>query len=104
MGKRVIFAPEALDDISEILDYLDENASPAVALRFYEAVQKSVASIRETPGIGALRNFSRPALQGMRMLVISDFSNHLIFYQEASEAIEVIRILDGRRDLPALFR
>lgn len=100
----MIFSPESLDDISEILDYLDANASPAVALRFYEAVQNSVNSISETPGIGALRNFSRPALQGMRMLVISDFSNHLIFYQEASEAIEVVRVLDGRRDLPALFR
>lgn len=104
MSKRVIFSPEALDDISEILDYLDENASPAVALGFYEAVQNSVASITQTPGIGALRNFNRPALQGMRMLVISDFSNHLIFYQEASATIEIVRVLDGRRDLPVLFR
>lgn len=104
MNKRVIFSPETLDDISEILDYFDENAGAAVALRFYEAVQKSISSIVETPGIGALRNFSRPALQGMRMLVMSDFPNHLIFYRESPEAIEIIRVLDGRRNLPTLFR
>ncbi|MBC8102600.1 MAG: type II toxin-antitoxin system RelE/ParE family toxin [Cytophagales bacterium] len=103
MSKGAIFSPESLDDISEILDYLDENASPVVALRFYEAVQKSVASIEEMPGIGALRDFNRPVLQGMRMFVISEFSNHLIFYREASETIEIVRVLDGRRNLPALF-
>ena len=71
MSKRVTFSPEALDDISEILDYLDENASPTVALQFFEAVQNSVSSIAETPGICALRNFSRPALQGMGHVVLA---------------------------------
>jgi plasmid stabilization system protein ParE len=103
VSKRAFFSPEALNDISEILDYLDRNASPAVALRFFSAVQDSVSAISATPGIGALRDFDNPDLEGMRMLVISDFSNHLIFYREGSVSVEIIRILDGRRDLPAIF-
>jgi len=103
MIKRVVFSPEAIDDTDKIIDFLDENASPTVALRFYDAIQKSAITIAETPGVGALRDFDRIALRGMRMYVINEFPNHLIFYLENKEVIEVIRVLDGRRDLPELF-
>jgi toxin ParE1/3/4 len=104
MSKRVLYSPQSLTDLDEILHYLDENASPSVALRFYEAVEKSVNSIVQIPTVGALRDFNRSELLNMRMFVIREFSNHLIFYQETIDAIEIVRILDGRRNLTALFQ
>jgi plasmid stabilization system protein ParE len=103
VNKRVVLSGEALNDINELLNYLDENASPTVALHFFNAVQNTLSTLSRTPGVGALRNFENPALIGMRMLVIPDFSNHLIFYRESTITVEIIRILDGRRDLPAIF-
>ena len=30
--------------------------------------------------------------------------NYVIFYQPTDEGIEVVRVIDGRRDLPRAFR
>jgi plasmid stabilization system protein ParE len=55
--------------------------------------------LRDFPGVGTLRNDIHP---GFRMLVEG---NYLLLYEydEAGEAVELIAVVDGRRDLSDLF-
>ncbi len=55
--------------------------------------------MRDFPKIGALRDEIRP---GFRMLVEG---NYLLLYEydEESDAVELISVVDGRQDLTELF-
>jgi toxin ParE1/3/4 len=43
-------------------------------------------------------------LEGLRMWVVADFENYLVFYFERANSIEVVRILHAARDIPVLLR
>jgi toxin ParE1/3/4 len=55
--------------------------------------------LRQFPGIGTLRDDIRP---GLRMLVEG---NYLLLYEHdpGSDAVELVSVIDGRRDLSTLF-
>jgi toxin ParE1/3/4 len=55
--------------------------------------------LRDFPGIGTLRDDIRP---GLRMLVEG---NHLLLYEHdaANDTVELVSVIDGRRDLGMLF-
>jgi plasmid stabilization system protein ParE len=40
-----------------------------------------------------------PELAGMRTRLVKDFPNHVVFYIEREESIEVIRVLRGGQDM-----
>ncbi|MGB0723707.1 MAG: type II toxin-antitoxin system RelE/ParE family toxin [Gammaproteobacteria bacterium] len=97
------FHPRAKDDIAEILIYLRAEASPTVSRQFLEALDKTTNRLREHPHLGSHRTFTSPLLRHIRMIPISDFSRHLLFYLSDQDCIDVIRVVHGARDLPALF-
>jgi hypothetical protein len=50
--------------------------------------------------MGTKRYAHLPMLEGLRMLPVSDFEKHLVFYIERPSYIDVLPILAGSRDIP----
>ena len=101
--KRVIIRPRAIADIDRHVDYLEENATAAVAFRFRSAVENAIAQIAFMPGTGAPRKVRNTLLSGLRMRIIPEFRNHLIFYITPDGAIEIVRVLDGAQDVSSIL-
>jgi toxin ParE1/3/4 len=99
----VIFSPESLSDIRQTMIWFQDNADSLRAERFLEGVRNTILSIIEMPGRGPLRDFDRVELQGMRSLAVEGFSKHFVFYKVEAEQVQIVRVLDGRRDLASLF-
>lgn len=77
---------------------------PAAAERYYERISGKVQMLASQPRMGVRRPEIRPAL---RMLVEQPY---LILYHTAPdtdegpvEKVEIVRIVDGRRDLASMF-
>jgi plasmid stabilization system protein ParE len=100
---RIIRHETALRDLDEAAAYLGED-DPSVGLRFLEAAEQAFTLLAGMPGIGSPRTFNNPDLAGLRASPIRGFENYLIFYKAAEGGgVEVLRVLHGARDLPAIF-
>ncbi|MGH8498143.1 MAG: type II toxin-antitoxin system RelE/ParE family toxin [Methylococcales bacterium] len=97
--KPIRVRPRANTEIDTSADYIAYD-SPDAAMRFLDAVRKSFDLIGEQPGIGTQHYAHLPGLKGLRMLTVSDFEKHLVFYIERSDYIDVLRVLHGSRDIP----
>jgi toxin ParE1/3/4 len=42
-------------------------------------------------------------LEGLRLWPVPGFERHLIFYVERADYIDVLRVLHGARDIPAVL-
>jgi toxin ParE1/3/4 len=73
--------------------------NPAAADRILLRIDRRIQILRRFPTIGALRNDIR---RGMRMLVEG---NYLLLYEYDSrkDEVDLIAVVDGRRELSGLF-
>lgn len=101
-GAHYRLRPKAQEDVLELALYIAKD-NPDAALRFIDAVEATCARLAEMPKIGVTRTFKHPALAGIRMLPTRGFEHYLIFYLPAEGGIDVVRVIHGARDLPALF-
>jgi plasmid stabilization system protein ParE len=101
---RIVVRPVARRDIIlQVGYYLDELAFEA-AERFSAAVEIAMQQIGEQPGIGSLRFFDSPKLQGLRCRPVPGFEDIRIYYLHPQPGlIRIIRVLHGKRDLAAIF-
>ena len=86
----------ARNDLDDIWLYIAED-DPLAADRFIDRLIRKVAALADSPGTG--RDRSELAID-LRSFPVGNF---LIFYRPAVDAIEVIRIISGHRDLPPVF-
>ncbi|MDO9103661.1 MAG: type II toxin-antitoxin system RelE/ParE family toxin [Methylovulum sp.] len=100
--KTIIFNPKALEDITSIVEHITEN-NPNAAQSFRKRLEQTCSLLADMPGIGTLRNFDNPYLANVRFLPLKQFEKYLVFYQMRDDAMHIIRIVHGARDLPALF-
>jgi toxin ParE1/3/4 len=99
-GKQVVPREEAHRDIQAIVDhYLAEGADEA-ALGFLEALQRAFDRISRHPALGSPHYALELRIAGLRCWPIRRFP-YLVFYVDAGSAIEIWRVLHGRRDIPA---
>ncbi len=96
------FLPKAQEDAIEQAVYISED-NPEAADRFLEALERSCELLATMPDMGSRRTFDNPALADVRTMPIKGFEKYLIFYRSSPEGVEIIRIVHGARDLPALF-
>ena len=102
MNRRIVTQDEAAQDRDDIADYIAED-SPGASVRFLKAVRKALKQIAAMPGIGSLRDFNNPALFGLRVVLVPGFRNYGIYYLTTSDAVIILRVLHGARDLDAIF-
>lgn len=100
--KPVRVRPRANAEIDALADHIAADSLDA-AMRFLDAMQKAFALIGEQPGIGSRRYAHLPMLEGLRLWPVPGFERHLIFYVERADYIDVLRVLHGARDIPAVL-
>ncbi len=71
--------------------------NPDAANRWLERVDEKFRLLTQMPEVG--RNRFELA-SGLRSLAVG---NYIVFYRPVSDGIQVIRVLHGARDIPALF-
>ena len=95
-------SPKARRDLAEIAAYIAFD-NPSAADRFLIAAEDAFDKLARMPGMGALHEFSEPKLKDLRSWPITRFRNYLIFYRQTENAIEVVRVLHGARDIRRLL-
>jgi len=94
---RIVWSPESEADLLPIWRWGAAQFSADTADAHLRAIQKSVSGLQSTPFLG----HSRPdLLPGIRALVVY---STVIFYRVAEETVDIVRVVDGRRNLAAVF-
>ena len=89
-------------DLLEALEFLREE-SPTTAIRFVEAFEKTLGDLSKMPEIGSMYEFSNLRLHGIRRWRINGFEKYLIFYRVEYDAIVILRVIYGTRNIPTVF-
>lgn len=98
--KPVVPRQEANRDIDEAISYyVPENAEQA-ALGFIDSLAQAYAHIGRHPATGSPRYSHELNLPGLRSWPLARYP-HIVFYVERSDHIDVWRVLQGQRDIPA---
>jgi toxin ParE1/3/4 len=100
---KYVIRPNAKDDILRQFRYYLLEDAPEAATRFLDAVDESIEAICRMPEIGAPKQFKNPVLAGLRSWAVKGFEDILIFYVVQPDALRVVRVLHGKRDLKKLL-
>ena len=92
MALKVIWSPAAESDLDNILDYLNENWSKRVVIKFINKVEDTVTLLAEDPNLFPLINNKLK----VRKCVLTN--QNTIFYRATKSQIEIIRVFDTRQD------
>jgi toxin ParE1/3/4 len=96
-GPPVIWSPEALSDIDHLWDHYAGIAGRVTADKIIRDISKVVATIDEFPYAVRARDEIRA---GLRSLTATP---QIVFYRLNNSRPEIVRVLDGRRDIEEIF-
>jgi len=102
-GKSLIRRERARRDLEEAADYYFAEGGEALELRFIDAIEHTLNLIADRPAIGSLRYAHVLQRNDLRCFPAKRFQ-YLVFYIEFPDRIDVLRILHGRRDIPAILQ
>lgn len=93
---RLIWSPEARDDLIEIYRYVAAD-NPSAARRLHETIKQGAAVLRDNPHAG------RPGrVPGTREWVISG-APYVVPYQIQEDRVELLRVYHAARRWPERF-
>lgn len=95
--RRVAWSPEAEDDLFSIWNYIAQAAGPRTADDIVRRIGEVCRLLEDFPLAGRSRSDIRP---GLRSVVSGPF---VIFYRAERNMAEIVRVLDGRRDVDDVF-
>jgi toxin ParE1/3/4 len=91
-------------DLMDIYDYYLRR-NELTAQQFLDESRKAFDLILKMPGIGRRWSSPIPALKNLRVTSISRrFNNYLIFYRPFADGVQILTVLHGARDLPAILQ
>lgn len=96
---RLRILPSARGDIVDILDFVTrESGSLAVGERFVADLRRRLRKLANLPGtMGRARPELLPQIRS------SVFKDYVIFFRYRDDAMEIVNILHGHRDIDAFF-
>lgn len=94
--------PQVIRDLIEIATYLAED-SLNVFDRFLLAAEATFKQLAKMPDTGKVCQFDHPQLANIRQQAIKGFKNYLIFYRSTESGVEIVRVIHGARDIPAIL-
>lgn len=94
--RRCYVSPEASQDLNAIADYFVARNIEA-GERLLAEFTKKCNNLLNFPNLGRSYEFIRAGMRGVPL------DGYIIFYQVVEDGIEVLRVLNGRQDLEALF-
>jgi toxin ParE1/3/4 len=95
--RRVIWAPKAKQDLREVWRYYTRVASPDVADRLLRDISTTGERLADQALMWRARDDVMP---GLRSVAINPY---IIFYRLSDNAVEIARVVHGRRNLAAVF-
>jgi toxin ParE1/3/4 len=99
-SKPVVPRTDANRDVDEALEhYLTEGAESA-ALGFIDALEQAYTHIARQPATGSPRYTHALNIPGLRFWPLTRYP-YLVFFIERNDHIDVWRVLQGQRDIPA---
>lgn len=98
-----ILRASARRDVDQAVTRYRKEAEPEVALGFIDAIESALGHVARNPGSGSPRHGHELNLAGLRSWPLTSYP-YLIFYMEGEGAIDVWRVLHGRRDIPESLR
>ena len=94
---RVVWSIDANNDIEQIWTYFAQNASVDRADSQIIKIVEACRLLSDWPRSGRPRDNIIP---GMRSISAEPY---VIFYRVGSDVVQVVRVLDGRRDIEAVL-
>lgn len=101
--KRLHWRPLARQDADDAASWYANQGGLALELAFIDELQAATELIARHPGSGSTRHavlfpdLSTP----LRFSPLKRFERYLIYYLEFPDHLEIVRIWDAARDLPA---
>ena len=102
-AKAVRLSPAARRDAGAIARRYRAEAGETVALDFARELAAAVDHVARQPASGSPRYAEVVGIAGLRQWPVRGFP-YLLFYVEMPDRVRVLRILHGRRDIPASLR
>jgi toxin ParE1/3/4 len=91
--KRLIFTDAAREDLAAIGHYTQESWGAEKKKRYLAEIRAGLDRLRRATGLGRIRDEIRPGYRSIAS------GRHVIFYREAEDRIEVMRVLHQRMDI-----
>jgi plasmid stabilization system protein ParE len=99
MKFRVVFSPEALEQLAELYRYIAEAASPDVAAQYTEAIVSYCESLDTFPLRGSQRDDVRLGLR------ITNYKKRaVIAFDVDTEVVSIIGVFYGGQDYETVLR
>jgi toxin ParE1/3/4 len=95
--RPVLWSSDARRDLSEIWDYYVKVSDRHAADQIVRGIGETCRLLEDHPFGGRARNEVRP---GLRSIAVAP---HVLFYRVKDDVAEIVRVLDGRRDLDEIF-
>ena len=93
MSYRVVFSPEAEEQLAALNSYIAAAASPDIAARYTEAIVNYCESLQTFPHRGTMRNDVRPGLR------ITNYKKRaVIAFDVDAEQVSIIGVFYGGQD------
>lgn len=96
-ARKLSLTLKARMDLREIIDYTEQKWGENQAEKYFNQIMEKCRDL----AAGVVSGRKRPELKGAPFSYPA--GSHIIFYQETKNAIRVLRILHGARDLPLHF-
>jgi toxin ParE1/3/4 len=93
---RYIVAPSASQDLNNIADYFLA-VNVAAGEKLFIKFSKKFQQLAQFPNLGRSYSHIRQSLRGLPL------DGYIIFYRVVDDTVEILRIVNGRQDLEALF-
>jgi toxin ParE1/3/4 len=93
---QIRISPRATSDLTEIWSYIaDDSVTNADA--FIDKLYETIHVLANQSGSGRHREELSPGILSF------PFARYIIFYRASREAIEIVRVLHGARDIQTIF-
>ncbi len=97
---RLRYSAAAKDDIASIAEYIArESANRSIAERFAGELRGKCRDLAASP-----IQMGRPRTELRRDLRSHPYKNYVIFFRYLGDVLEIVHIIEGHRDIEALFR
>ena len=93
---RLAYSAEAAEDLATIWLFVAAESPPA-ADAMLDRIEASCLRLLDFPLSGPARDDLRPGLRHLRV------DQYLVVYRALDEAIQIVRVLHGKRDLDGLL-
>jgi toxin ParE1/3/4 len=93
---RLVVTRLAQRDLDRIHDQISAD-KPAAALRWVERTRKLFKFLAKNTGVGETRDEIGPGIRSF------SHGSYVILFRATTDALEIVRVVHGRRDIEALF-